>query len=101
FDDSYLFSDIAKREIASIYRSDLSLIISEVEIDLLKTKFKVNESLLVYLPFMLEAISEENQQTLNPFSKRNHFISIGNFLHEPNNQVVLYLKDMILQLVRK
>src|SRR5690606_32774047 len=101
FDDSYLFSDIAKREIASIYRSDLSLIISEVEMDILKTKFKVNESLLVYLPFMLEAISEENQKVLNPFNERNHFISIGNFLHEPNYQAVLYLKNTIWPLIKK
>jgi len=101
FKDSYLFSDIAKREIASIYRSDLSLIISEVEIDFLKTKFKVDESLLVYLPFMLEAISDEKVKTLKPFSQREHFITIGNFLHEPNYQAVLYLKETIWPLIKK
>lgn len=101
FDDSYLCSDVAKREIASIYRSDLSLIISEAEMDILKTKFKVNESLLVYLPFMLEAISEEDQKALTPFNERNHFISIGNFLHEPNYQAVLYLKQTIWPIIKK
>ena len=40
FDDFYLFNDTTKREIASIYRSDLSLIISEAEMVLLKEKFK-------------------------------------------------------------
>src|SRR5690606_5256469 len=101
FDDSYLFSDIAKREIASIYRSDLSLIISEVEIDILKTKFKVNESLLVYLPFMLDEISEENIIKLSKFKERQHFITIGNFLHEPNYNAVLYLKNTIWPLIKK
>ncbi len=47
----YLFNDTAKREIASIYRCDLSLIISEVEINILTHQFKVSEHLLYYLPF--------------------------------------------------
>ena len=53
FDESYLFHDIAKREVASIYRSDLSLIISEAEMHILKYQFKVDESLLLYLPCLL------------------------------------------------
>src|SRR5690606_24055072 len=41
FDKNYLFNDTAKREIASIYRCDLTLIISEEEIEILKNQFKV------------------------------------------------------------
>ena len=62
FQSTDLFNEIAKREIASIYRCDLSLIISEYEMEVLKTTFKVDESLLHYLPFMLESISEEDQK---------------------------------------
>ena len=40
-DKTYLFRDIAKREIASIYRSDLSLMISEAEMAILKDEFGV------------------------------------------------------------
>ncbi|MDG1728643.1 MAG: glycosyltransferase [Algibacter sp.] len=101
FNESYLFSDIAKREIASIYRSDLSLIISEAEMDILKRQFKVDEALLLYLPFMLNSISEEDIETLPKFESRNHFITIGNFLHEPNYNGVLYLKETIWPLIRK
>ncbi len=101
FDESYLFNDTAKREIASIYRSDLSLIISEAEMDILKHQFKVDESLLLYLPFMLNSISEEDIKTLPKFENRNHFITIGNFLHEPNYNAVLYLKETIWPLIRK
>lgn len=101
FNKSYLFNDIAKREIASIYRSDLSLIISEAEIDILKNEFKVDKNLLVYLPFMLESISEEIIKKLPNFEGRNHFISIGNFMHEPNYNAVLYLKETIWPLIRK
>ena len=101
FDESYLFHDIAKREVASIYRSDLSLIISEAEMHILKYQFKVDESLLLYLPFMLNSISEEDIKTLPKFENRNHFITIGNFLHEPNYNAVLYLKETIWPLIRK
>jgi glycosyltransferase involved in cell wall biosynthesis len=101
FDDSYLFNETAKREIASIYRSDLSLIISEAEIDILKNKFKVDEELLVCLPFMLNNILEDSIQKLPKFEERQHFISIGNFLHEPNYNAVLYLKETIWPLIRK
>ncbi|MDB0040953.1 glycosyltransferase family 4 protein [Algibacter sp.] len=101
FDESYLFNDIAKREIASIYRSDLSLIISEAEMDILKYQFKVDESLLLYLPFMLNSISEEDIKILPKFENRNHFITIGNFLHEPNYNAVQYLKETIWPLIRK
>ena len=100
FDAPYLFNDIAKREIASIYRSDLSLIISEVEMDILKHKFKVDETLLLYLPFMLDEIQNEIIQKLPEFEKRQHFITIGNFLHEPNFDSVLYLKETIWPLIR-
>lgn len=101
FDKTYLFNETAKREIASIYRSDLSLIISEVEMEILKNDFKIDESLLLYLPFMLEPISENKKSLLPDFEYRNHFITIGNFFHEPNYNAVLYLKDTIWPIIRK
>jgi len=101
FDESYLFNDIAKREIASIYRSDLSLIISEAEMDVLKHQFKISKSLMLYLPFILNPISEEDIKVLPKFENRNHFITIGNFLHDPNYNAVLYLKETIWPLIRK
>ncbi|MEW4922549.1 glycosyltransferase [Algibacter sp. 2305UL17-15] len=101
FDNTYLFNDTAKREIASIYRNDLSLIISEVEMEILKNHFKVPDALLFYLPFILDEISEENTNKLPKFEERHHFISIGNFLHEPNYDMVLYLKETIWRPIRK
>lgn len=101
FNESYLFNDVAKREIASIYRSDLSLIISEVEMEILKNQFKVDASLLIYLPFMQDFISDEYKQSLPNFQDRNHFITIGNFLHEPNYNAILYLKEAIWPLIKK
>ncbi len=101
FDKSYLFNDVAKREIASIYRCDLSLIISEEEIEILKNQFKVNAHLLYYLPFLTEVISMETKRNLPKIKEREHFITIGNFLHPPNFDAVLFLKEKIWPLIRK
>lgn len=81
-------SDIFKREMAAIYRSDLTLIISEFEMELAITTFNIDPKLLYYMPFL-----SENAPLKTPkFSERNHFVSIGNFLHEPNWQTVILLK---------
>lgn len=85
-----LINDIFKREIASILRCDLSLIISEFEYRLLTEKFKINSDILFYIPFL----TEKTEKNKTPFEDRQHFLSIGNFLHEPNWQTVLKLKSI-------
>src|SRR5690606_31775685 len=97
FDESYLFSDTAKREIASIYRCDLSLIISEFEMDLLMNTFKIPKNLLYYLPFMVGISDKE----LPDFESRNNFITVGTFLHEPNYRASLFLKTTIWPLIKQ
>jgi glycosyltransferase involved in cell wall biosynthesis len=92
-----LISDVAKREIASIYRSDLTLMISTVEMKLLQNFFKVPENLLWYLPFLLERLDAN----FIPFEDRIHFMSIGNFLHTPNWDATVQLKQHIWPLIRK
>ena len=93
-----LHSEQAQREIAAIYRSDLTLIISEAEMQLLTEHFKVPKALLCYSPFWLET---EIAADLPAFEQRQHFVSIGNFRHEPNWQAVLWLKQQIWPLIRK
>lgn len=93
--------DVAKREIASIYRCDISLMISGVEMEILNTIFKVDKSILHYIPFLLEHLGDSQTSDWRTFSQREHFVSIGNFLHEPNWDAVLYLKKEIWPLLRK
>ncbi|WP_316763914.1 glycosyltransferase [Pedobacter aquatilis] len=95
------FSDTAKREIASILRCDLSLIISEVEMKILEETFKVDSSLLYYLPFLEKEITAEMVQNWIPFEERTDFVFIGNFLHEPNFNTVQNLKTKVWPLLRK
>ncbi|MBP2283247.1 hypothetical protein H4V97_001565 [Flavobacterium sp. CG_23.5] len=93
--------EVAKREIASILRCDLSLMISEFEIEMLTSVFKIDENLLYYLPFLLEPINVTAFEEMPSFEERNGFVFIGNFLHEPNWNAVQYLKETIWPLVRK
>ncbi len=99
--EDYLNSDLAKREIASIYRCDISLIISEVEMEILTSIFKIDERILHYLPFLLDEIKENDFDDFPSFAERQHFVTIGNFRHEPNWNAVLYLKQTIWPLIKK
>ncbi|RYJ40389.1 Group 1 glycosyl transferase [Flavobacterium anhuiense] len=99
--EDLLSEEVAKREIASILRCDLSLIISEFEMNILKEVFKINEDLLFYLPFLVDEMKEEDLLKLPSFENRNDFIFIGNFLHEPNWNTVQYLKEAIWPSIKK
>ncbi len=89
-----LYSDLAKREIASILRCDLSLVVSEFEMEVLQNQFKVSKDILYYLPIFAERLPE-----IPTFKERNDFVFIGNFLHEPNWDCVRYLSETIWPLL--
>ncbi len=94
-------NDIAVREVASILRCDLSLIISEIEVEILKNVYQLDEELLLYLPFMYDALDSNSAIHKWPaFKNRKNFVTIGNFRHEPNWDSVLYLKNEIWPLIR-
>lgn len=82
------------RELSSIYRCDLSIIISKSEYDLLINHFNIPSKQLVYLPFIESEISIETKNKLPDFNSRKDFMFIGNFIHEPNYQTVLQLKKV-------
>lgn len=90
-------SDSAQREIAAIYRSDLSLMISDTEIELLVEQFNVPPALLLHCPLLLDS----TPQPVPGFAEREHFISIGNFRHAPNWDAVLWLKNSLWPLIRQ
>ena len=82
-----LFSETAKRELASILRCDLSLIISEDEMELLQDTFHIPAEILFYLPFLVKTLPEKAAS----YEKRAHFMAIGNLLHAPNIDAVFEL----------
>ena len=94
--DQIVQQDIALREIASILRCDLSLIISEVEIDILTRIFIIDSSLLYYLPLFTS-----RKELITDYEQRDGFVFIGNFLHKPNEDAVRFLKETLWPLIRK
>ena len=92
--DDLFGSDVAKREIASILRCDLSLMVSEFEMELLQTHFKIDSALLYHLPIFAQKL-----ENLLSYEERKDFIFIGNFLHEPNWDCVKYLSEVIWPLL--
>lgn len=93
-----LNSELALREIAAMYRCDLTLVISEYELQLLQQHYKVPPALLCYCPFLLDDVP---QLALPGYERRQHFIAIGNFRHAPNWHAVLWLKQEIWPLIRQ
>ncbi|WP_417430278.1 glycosyltransferase [Halpernia sp.] len=83
-------SEVFIREVSSILRCDLSLIISDFEQQLLIENYKINSKILYYLPMF----SEKFEGEISEFQERKNFLHIGNFLHEPNWQTVLILKKL-------
>ena len=90
-------SELAMREIAAIFRCDLSLMISDVEMEILQQHFAVPPSILQLNRAMLTANAQQN---LPGFEQRQGFLSIGNFRHAPNWDAVLWLKQNIWPAIR-
>jgi hypothetical protein len=97
----WLDQDQTKREMASIYRCDLSLIISLHEMKLLTKTVKLDPILLLHLPMMYDAIDEEKQNDWLHFDQKKDFVCIGNGKHAPNIDAVQTLKKDIWPLIRK
>ena len=91
-----LITDDTCREIASIYRCDLTLMISDYEDQLLKTTFHLPEDLL-----LLKRFHYSPPKPSKSFHERNHFMMIGNFRHPPNRDGILWMKKEIWPLIRK
>ncbi|MGA0369285.1 MAG: glycosyltransferase [Kiritimatiellia bacterium] len=89
------FCNIALREIASIYRSDLTLLLSDAEVEILSGELAVPASLLFRLPFLLLDSELHLPASLPGFADRRDFAHIGNFRHPPNADAVHVLKSTL------
>ena len=91
-----LAGDTARREIAAIYRSDLSLLTSDAEMRLLTQEAEVPERLLHLCRL---TYPELNSQL--PFAARQGYSCIGNFRHPPNVDAMQWLKAEVWPLIRR
>jgi len=90
-------AELTRREIAAIHRSDLSLVVSDVEIDLLVNGFGVPPALLHWCPPMPEA----PRTATVPFGEREHIIAFVDFRDPADWDSVLWLKHNIWPMVRR
>ncbi len=90
-------NDETMRELASIYRSDLTIMISPEEVKLLQQEMQVPSDLLTYLPIFCEP----QQYQEKSISDRKDFLFIGNMLHEPNVDAVKILVDQCWPLIQQ
>ncbi|KQC33672.1 hypothetical protein AAU57_10300 [Nonlabens sp. YIK11] len=94
-------SELALREISSMNRVDLSLIISRFEMELLQDDFPVDPETLFYIPFLVEGDQVNKHQTkAKPFEERQDYCTIGNLRHAPNVDAVEILKTEIWPIIR-
>lgn len=89
-------SDDTLRELASIYRSDLSLIISPVEASLLTERFGVPTSLIEVTGFFYP-----DPLPFRAYQERANLVFIGNGLHAPNVDAVRLLKHTLWKPIRE
>ncbi len=101
--DEELYTEITMRELASIYRCDLSLIISKFEYQLLRQVFSLPEGLLSYLPLATEEISSDDNtpesKQEKTWSLRSNFLWVGNRKHQPNDDSLKYLLEVLWPLI--
>lgn len=96
-----MHNEITRREIASILRCDLSLIISTYEKQLLQDTFKIDPGILWYIPYMENSLSADDIAGLPAYEARSNFSFIGNFLHAPNVDAAERLKHEFWPQIRK
>ena len=94
---AHLHTELAQREIASIIRSDLTLVISKKEMALLTESYGVPSAQLQYHPLVVGPSISSTPS----FEQRSHFIHIGNFRHAPNWDAVLQLKQHLWPSIKK
>jgi O-antigen biosynthesis protein len=80
-----------QRELASIHRSDLTLVCSPVELDHLQHRYGIPPNKLCLATFFVDQISRSTTPT---FSQRSDFVFVGGFRHDPNVDALKQMKRL-------
>jgi glycosyltransferase involved in cell wall biosynthesis len=108
-------NSILLRELASIHRSDLTLVCSPYELDLLQNKYNIPSYKLALASFFVDSKEDVKDEYFttskvgdiddsnNDFSFENRvdFVTLGGFKHPPNIDQVKVLKHDIWPQIRK
>ena len=89
------FDEDLLREMASLHRADVCLVVSSYEFEWLMRKGFEKER-VCYLPFSAQADAK-----LKPQTDRHGFCFLGNYLHAPNVDAVRWLESELWPALRK
>ncbi|MFD2098628.1 glycosyltransferase [Flagellimonas iocasae] len=89
------------REVASIYRSDITLLVSSYEMEILEKELSVPNNLLLHLPLLFDSLDDSITAKWPKFEERKDFVCIGNGKHAPNVDSIQLLKKEIWPKIRK
>lgn len=101
-------SDDLLRELASVHRSDLTLVCSPVELCMLHRSYGIPAQKLSLASFFCDEAASDAEPAAtgfgfgaqNGFEQRRHFMTIGGFKHPPNVDAVRWLASSIWPLIR-
>jgi len=85
-----VYNTIALREMVSMHRSDLSLVVSDVELSYAQKYYGIPINQLLYLPILSSRLFGPFEPLINDMS--THACFIGNFKHAPNRDAVRFLR---------
>jgi hypothetical protein len=91
----------ALRELASIHRSDLSLVVSDHELSLLTTRLGVPRETLALATFFFNDDLFESIVPLRRTRREAQFAMLGNFIHPPNKDSVRYMHERLWPRIRR
>ncbi|MDH0300759.1 MULTISPECIES: glycosyltransferase [unclassified Pseudomonas] len=86
-----------QREVAAIWRCDLTLLATQREIDLLVNGFGVADYLLHHCPPLAGPL----HQPLPSFGERQHFVSFGHFGQAAYHDALLWMKHNLWPMLRR
>lgn len=92
---------MALREVASIYRSDIALMVSSYEMEILQHELEIPKPLLFHLPLMFNELDDASISKWPKHEDRKDFVCIGNGKHAPNVDSIQLLKSKIWPMIRE
>lgn len=87
---STVYNSVALREMISMHRSDLSLVVSDVELSYAQKHYAIPAKQLLHMP-ILSSRPVGNSEWIRSKEPMNAFF-IGNFRHVPNRDAVQFLR---------
>ena len=92
---------LTKRELASMFRCDLNLVVSSFEMTVLVDHFKIPSHLCLLLPITYPKQHLLAHRANLDYHKRSGYFFIGNGLHKPNIDAIKCLYFSIWPLIKK